>query len=87
MKVVDQKICNVVLDLDLPSSSIELPKLTGINNHTINLIEETLKTYVETNLANRFIRLSKSQNANAHFLRSSEPLDCLGRIKRCVLSS
>ena len=56
---------------------IELPKLTGINNHAIKLEEgkqppfspiyslgpvelETLKTYIETNLANGFIRPSKS---------------------------
>ena len=39
VKVVDQKICDVVLDPDLSSFLIELLKFTGINNYTINLIE------------------------------------------------
>ena len=63
VKVVDQKICGAVLDPDLPSSPMELPKLTGINDHTINLIEKTLKTYVETNLTKGFIWSSKSTRA------------------------
>ena len=29
-----------VLDLDLPSFTIELPKLININNHTINLKDD-----------------------------------------------
>ena len=45
-----------------------------------------MKTHIEINLANGFIRLSKSQSANAHFLRSSEPLNCLGRTRHCVSS-
>ena len=65
VKVVDQKICGAVLDPDLSSFPMELPKLTGINDHTINLIEKILKTYIEINLANGFIRLSKSQVRNS----------------------
>ena len=39
VKIIDQKICGVVLDPDLPSFLIELSKLTDINDHTINLIK------------------------------------------------
>ena len=39
---------------------MKLPKLTSINNHTINLIEKTLKTYDEINLTKGFIWSSKS---------------------------
>ena len=59
-----------------PNSAAELPKHIGINNHSMDLINdkqppyspiyslgpvelETLKTYIETNLANGFIRPSK----------------------------
>ena len=69
----------------LPGSTIELPKLTGINNQAIKLIEskqilsgpiyslglvelETPQTYVGINLANKFIRPSKSQRAEVHCL-------------------
>ena len=58
-------------------SAAELPEHTGINDHSIDLIDDkqplysltyslgllklkTLKTYIETNLANAFIRPSKS---------------------------
>ena len=63
-------------DVFSPDLAFELPEHTGINNHTIKLVEdqqppygpiyslelvelETLKTYIETNLANGFIRPSK----------------------------
>ena len=64
-------------DIFSPDLAFKLPKHTGINNHTIELVEgqqplygpiyslgpvelETLKAYIETNLANKFIRPSKS---------------------------
>ena len=64
-------------DVFSPDLASELPEYTGINNHTIELVEgqqppygpiyslgpvelETLKAYIETNLANGFIRPSKS---------------------------
>ena len=65
-------------DVFSPDLASELPKHTGINNHTIKLVNscqqlpygpiyslrlvklETLKAYIETNLANKFIRPSKS---------------------------
>ena len=59
VKVVDHKICSAILDPDLSNSPIELPKLIGINDLTINLIEKTLKTYGETNLTKGFISSSK----------------------------
>ena len=34
-----KRICGAVLDPDIPGSTTELPKLTGINNHAINLEE------------------------------------------------
>ena len=63
-------------DLFSPDLASKLPEHTGINNHTIELVDgqqppygpiyslepvelKTLKTYIETNLANRFIRPSK----------------------------
>ena len=57
-------------DVFSPDLASELPEHTGINNHAIKLVDsqqppwpvrlETLKAYIETNLANRFIRPSKS---------------------------
>ena len=64
-------------DVFSPNSVAELLEHTGINNHSIDLIDdkqspfdliyslrpmefEKLKTYIETNLANGFIRSSKS---------------------------
>ena len=64
-------------DVFSPDLASELPEHTGINDHTIELVDgqqppyrpiyslgpvevETLKAYIETNLANGFIRLSKS---------------------------
>ena len=74
MKVLDKYINFADLfSLDLASKLIEH---TGINDHTIKLVDdqqppfkpiyslglvesETLKAYIKTNLANRFIKLSK----------------------------
>ncbi len=64
-------------DVFSPKLDAELPEHTGINNHTIELVNnwqppygpiyslgpmklETLKAYIENNLANGFIRPSKS---------------------------
>ena len=64
-------------DVFSPDLASELPEYTGINDHTIKLVDgqqppygpiyslepvelETLKAYIETNLANGFIRLSTS---------------------------
>ena len=57
-------------DMFSPDLASELPEHTGINNHAIELVNgqqppwpvelETLKVYIETNLANRFIKPSKS---------------------------
>lgn len=64
-------------DVFLEASAAELPKLTGINDHPIDLVDDkqppygpiyslgpvelkTLKTYIETNLANGFLRPSQS---------------------------
>ena len=73
--------------LDLVS---KLPKYTGINNHTIKLVDsqqlpyrpiyslelvelEILKAYIKTNLANGFIRLSKSSaDTSIFFDRKSD---------------
>ena len=77
-------------DVFSPDLASELPKHTGINDHTIELVEgqqppykpiynlgpvklEILKAYIETNLANGFIRLSKSPaSAPILFDRKSE---------------
>ena len=57
-------------DVFSPDLVSKLPKHTGINDHAIELVDsqqlpwpvelETLKAYIETNLANRFISPSKS---------------------------
>ncbi len=65
------------VDVFSPKLAAELPEHTGINNHTIELVDdrqppygpiyslgpmelETLKAYIENNLASGFIRPSKS---------------------------
>ena len=78
-------------------SAAELPEYTGINNHSINLLDdkqplygpiyslgpvelETLKTYIETNLASGFIRPSKSPaGAPILFVRKKD-----GSLRLCV---
>ena len=84
-------------DVFSPDLASELPKYTGINDHTIELVDgqqspygpiyslepvelETLKAYIETNLANRFIRPSKSPaGAPILFDRKSD-----GSLRLCV---
>ena len=44
-KLLIKRICGAVLDPDLPGSTIELPKLTGINNQAIDLIESKQTLY------------------------------------------
>ena len=84
-------------DVFFPDLMSELPKHTGINDHTIELVDsqqppyvsiyslgpvelETLKAYIETNLANGFIRLSKSPaGAPILFDRKSD-----GSLRLCV---
>ena len=68
-------------DIFSPDSAAKLPKHIGMNNHSIDLIDDkqppysliyslglmelkTLKTYIETNLANNFIRPFKSPASN-----------------------
>ena len=55
VKIVNQKICDIVLDPDLFNFLLKLLKLIDINNHIINLIEKTLKIYVETNFTKEYI--------------------------------
>ena len=76
-------------DVFSAENAAELPKITGMNKHAIELEEnkqppfepiynldpielETLKTYIEINLANSFIRPSKS-SAGASILFDSKP--------------
>ena len=101
-----------------PGPTMVPPKLTGINDQLIDLIDskqtlynpiyslelvelKILKTYVEINLANAFIRSSKSQVENPILFlprKKRKPLgyvltlvgkslDYLGRTRRCVSSS
>ena len=84
-------------DVFSPDSAAELPKHTGINNHSIGLIDDKqppygpiyslgpvelqiLKTYIETNLANGFIRPFKSPaGAPIPFIRKKD-----GNLRLCV---
>ena len=85
------------VDVFSPDLASELFEHTGINDHTIELVEgqqppygpiyslgpvelETLKAYIETNLANGFIRPSKSlAGAPILFDRKSD-----GSLRLCV---
>ena len=77
-------------DVFFPDLASELPEHIGINDYAIELVNgqqlpwpvelETLKAYIETNLANRFIRPSKSPaGAPILFDRKSD-----GSLRLCV---
>ncbi len=81
-------------DVFSPKLTVELSKHTGINDHTIKLVDnwqppygpiynvepvelETLKAYIKINLANGFIRPSKSPTGTP-ILFDKKPNDSLG---------